>query len=308
MKLFGIAHHAPIYVRSLIAGAYKLRGKEQKKTWVLPVGGSVKKKSALESGAILILRYADLIQNLEALNSRKFRDKPVFVFCSVVRLQDLIGVQVLDNDRIQDCTFRLSGLSKHDLAHYLFDVKDTHGMVQKKGLEFLPQLVKDLIQGSLLNPLLTILYQLPLAQQSAARSKIFEWMASDQPVKALLTGLVSIGKLGGASMPEAVISNLVNTLDSPLGKEYRAAVEWVFARRASKKPVPYKQLIRKFKVTAFEIKYIVSILVKNKKNADILGKTVEEVFYSRPRNHHIKRKITQHAAKLETKRRKGHRK
>lgn len=291
MKLFGVAHHAPIYVRSMLAGAYKLRGKTPKKSWVLPVGGSVKTKAALTAGSILILRYADLLANLETLNSPKFQGKTVFVFCSVVRLQDLMGVQVLDNDRIQDCTFRLTGLSKHDLAHCLFNVKDEGGVVGRKAVEFLPQLVKDMVKGSLLNPLLTILYQLPLVQQAAARTKIFEWMADEQPIDVLAKQLAGLSKLGNTPVPQTLVDGLLEIVGSKIGREYKKAVGWVIARRLTKKPVAYKQLIRKFKVSAFEIKYIISILVKNKKNADLIGRTVDEVFFSRPRNHHIQRAI-----------------
>lgn len=280
MRLIGIAQHAPLHVRQMIEAVYEAKSKPCK-VFVLPLNGSVRMKAATSCDVLFITRYADFIRNLDDLNHKVYADKPVFLFTSVLRLSEIKPITVLDSSRLTDFSFRLTTLSKADIAYACF-----RSVPQKKvriaDKDFLASLIADNMQGSLLTPLMTLIYQVAAPQQSLLKNKIFEWLLSDDSVNQLQQ------RFKAGTLEPKFAKQLFDFLSSDVVTPYRDALRFVQQRTAAKKPISYKQVMRKFPVTSYEIRYILSVLVRDKKNTELYGKTLEEIFFSRERNAKMK--------------------
>lgn len=277
MRLIGVAQHSPTFIKGLVTEAFEIR-KKKPKIFVLPVAGTVRTKKASTADAVFIVRYKDFLNNLSTLNSNKFRGKPVFLFASVLRMNEIKPIHVLDNHRINDCTFSLEKTNRLAVSAAMFD-KAEDVRVARPTEDFLAQLIKDSKEGSLLSPLMTLIYMLPSTSQNTVKLKIFEWLITDKPVKALQASLANVRRL-----PDDVAAKLYDLLTSEIAQEYRRALEYVVGRRDAKKPVSYKAVLKEFKVTRYEIKYIMHVLKLEPKATAEKGKTLNEMYYSRPRN------------------------
>lgn len=279
MKLFGIASHSPLSVKKLVIEAYKERG-EKCRVYSLPVGSPLneKTKKSASKASVLFLRQKEFLSNIDEFNSKKYYDKPVFIFSSILRLSEIEGINVLDNDRLLNYSFRFLDLDKNDLSLACFKAKDS-GEIKRPNQSFLSKLVEDTMEGSLLSPLMTMIYQLPASMQTSFKSQIFDWLASSGNSQDLRTTLTRSRKL-----PESYLDSILTLLEKKFVNTYRKAIRFVLDKKKDKKPVSYKQVMTKFAVSRYELTYIIMVLTKNKKYQEICGKTVEEIFYGRERN------------------------
>lgn len=269
MKCIGVAQHNPLYVQGCLQ-------KVGTTPYILPVNSSAKTKKVAGCEALFVLTFKDLLANLDLLNGRKLEDKPVFVFASVLRLCELDGVHALDYVPERGLRYKLTRLTRDRLRATL-RAKPLPVKVDQPDL--LPVLIKSVQEGSFLSPLMTAVYQLPLSQQTALKLDVLQWAYSDKPLPTLMA------RLRSRTFSPGVIDALEATLAGKESSAMREALAYVRqAKKEGKKAVNYKKLVQQFGVSRYEVRYILKVLKTDDLYRVNDGKTLEDIYYSRPRN------------------------
>lgn len=278
MKFFGVASNSPEHVINLLQ-----QDRKRPSYHIVPIGGTVRTSSAVAADVLLFLTPSDLNKNLALVNHKKLSGKIGVLFASPVRLADFTGIEVVDCPRHHACTWTFSKLKPADIRGLLTS-RVTDQQVALSKADFLVQLIDDSLEGSFLSPFMTLVYQFPASLQRALQVKVFKWMSTGGD-KAELKKVWATFR----SLPKDRILQLESLLDSDAAKCVLAALADIARRKATNKPVSYKDLTKKFGASRYELKYIDSILVKANGSANLEQKTLTEIFYGRQRNAASKR-------------------
>lgn len=278
MKFFGVASNSPEHVINLLQ-----QDKKRPKYHLIPIGGTVRSTAAVAADVLLFLTPTDLSKNLTLVNHSKLQGKLGILFASPVRLADFTGIDVIDCPKHAACTWTFTKLKPSDIRGVLTSTWEDQQVGISKA-DFLTQLIDNSLEGSFLSPFMTLVYQFPASIQRAIQVKVFKWMTVGGDKSELKKLWASF-----RSMPKDKAVQLESLLDSDAAKCVLAALADIARRKATNKPVSYKDLTKKFGASRYELKYIDSILVKAGGSANLEQKTLTEIFYGRQRNAASKR-------------------
>jgi hypothetical protein len=263
-------------------------GVEAKEISVLGVGGSTKD---VKTKHVFILTYPDFIRNLKRLNSTKFNGVNVYLFAPAIKAKMLKPAKFLDmsfktkNVNLVKSTFVLPEL---DLLKGILsaDIVDKPvGLIYE---DFQARLIDNIKNGSLLNPLMTLIYSLKAGTQIKAKAVIFAWLFSGKKITVLEKNLDNMESWGKLS--KRFKTQLVEVLKTEMGKAYRevfAKIGELHEAKKVDKTVTFNPgaIAKKAKLDAYEIRYIYTSFYKPA-NKTIEGRTLHDIYYARSRNQH----------------------
>lgn len=263
-------------------------GVDKKDVFTLPVRGSVK---AVKAKNIFVLNYPDFLKNLEMLNSKKFNGVNVFLFAPAIRAKMLTPARFLDmsfkekNVNLVKSVFIQPELDL--LKGILLSVPEDKpvGILYA---DFQARLVDNIKNGSLLNPLMTLIYTLKAETQISVKAIIFGWLFSGKKLKVLEKELDEIAPWGKLS--KRFKEQLLGILKTDMGKAYCSVFAKIGELHEAKKKDKEAAfnpgaIAKKAKLDSYEIRYIYNSFYKPA-NKTIEGRTLHDIYYSRARNSH----------------------
>ena len=270
MKLIGVTNHTA----GVIIDKYNLC-----KAIVLSVGELLPVSS--KERVILVLSYSDLIKNLDTLNSLPYKNTTVFLFASVLRLSDLSycypldyrlvigrqGFQYMFNDNLPD--------------NLPLEVVSTKIVVK----DFLTKAINNVKEGSLLNPLMSIIYCLPANKQAVVKTKVLR--AVYEGNCGTITTALSSSSLG---VPKSIVAKLIAVLqDEKITGKYIRAFSIIRDQVAANKPITYAAITKSCGVDKYELMYILAILKRSATDKASVG-SISDFYSSRIEEKKVKEK------------------
>lgn len=258
--VFGICNSSPSVVLDLFKAKKIINSYKDVK--IVPVGESFAEDYE-PTKILFLLTPSDLLRNTKVLNSERFEEATVVAFGSPIRLSEYDGITHLD--LIEDASsigfgFHLS--HKIDLNKYKAELKKKHVQVSRNSRKHLTVLTDSAKKGSLLTPLMTLLYTLPNSTlQTPAKITVAKILFKDLPSSSLDKVL---GEISEYKFSAQAKERLVEVLDSGPGKLYRAAFKEYRKIKKEKGSVSIPPLAKKMGVQEYEIKYILAVLNEEK--------------------------------------------
>jgi len=264
MILIGVTQHSPWRVHELL---HSLNMSD----YLAELDKPLDLNKIKQSDVVLIPTYSMLVSNLKFLNSKALRNKPVMLFAAVLRLCEVEGCYALDYEPRDGLRYKFHSIDKVTLKRVLKSEDVEVSLTQKK---LIPQLVENVQHGSFLSPLMTLLYQLPPAQQTSLRGSILQWMVSGEDtvsLKALLTR---------SRLPDVIRIALYKHLSSQLTSRYREALTAV--RKAPKSSgADYAKLTEQYQTIKYEIRYILRSLKQDDMYREMDGVRLDALWQKR---------------------------
>jgi hypothetical protein len=237
-----------------------------------------KSPAKLKTDAIFILTYSDFKANLETLNSEAYEKKTVFLFAPIVRVKYLTHAYFLDlvkdKGKNYSMTSEYKNLSLETLDGYLKKPFKSGRKIKEDEKEFRYHLIEGVRAGSLLNPLMTLLYVVKAEAGVKIKELVLDWLVSKNKIEVLDKKLKNSYQWGVVS--NKFCEKLIQLLESDLGKKYKLAfTEIEIAKEAGEKSV-IPAVAKKYDIDAYELKYIVNNMLKVRKNK-LDGKSITEI-------------------------------
>lgn len=273
--IFGISNHSPdktldfLRARKVVADLSEIA--------IVPSGTLLRPDARPVRKILFIVSISDLYRNLTVINSKQYRDASIFVFASPLRINELYGAHPLDF--VEDPCNRGVGFIMQQTLNwgaYTKALKSADGATRKvKRLDnkYLTVLIEAAKHGSLLNPLMTLIYTMPGAtQQSTVKEAVADYLFKG----------TKLAKLEAVfdSMPDAPISQkhrdgLRTILVSEIGENYRTAFEAYRKQKSDSGKTPSLAAIcKKHGTSEYEMSYIRSIVENRTKNKSLIGTTL----------------------------------
>jgi hypothetical protein len=264
----GICNSSPAKVAEVLV---KKRFIESiKEVAILPIGRTLQATKSPKRSFIFILSISDVLRNIETLNSLKYKNVLIFIFASPIRLNELNNIHLLDltkDPAAKGFGFNLlpnidTSLLKEVIRKQPLKIKP----LIRNDREHLTILTDSIKQGSLLTPLMTFIYSLPSSTlQYPVKLAVAKIIAKGLPTSKIDSAIKDISDY---SLSISAKEKLINILDSEVGDTYKKAFKYYYKVKKEKGTVDINTVAKKFDVTAYEIRYILSILENSKKNVE----------------------------------------
>ncbi len=225
------------------------------------------------AGVILVPTLKLFTKHKKALEAA---NATVFVFDTPVALEYVEPIKLLDAKRVAAFKYKL-----YDAA-----VSDVVGATQTKEkiratlkpVDVIHRLLGDTLP-SVMKPIQTFLYTISNTEHRSAYTKqILHFFASKKTsIEDLNASLISISK---HKKSFAALDKVLDFLEEPSAKSTKQVVITVLKADARSKSVNVEKLCEEYKVSSYDVKYILSALRKDKKHfvSYEKGRTTEEIF------------------------------
>lgn len=226
---------------------------------------------------LFILFYQDFIFNLKRLNSKNYSDVTVFLFCPIIWAKKLSHNKFLDVAFSKKDTNVLSYKYKDvslELLHGLLERKFTTKKVEEIHKDFKVYIVNSILSGSLLNPLMTLLYSVKAETNILIKEMMFKYLTGIWTIQKLEKELDKSSEWG--TITKSCRIKLFELLKSDIGKAYKEALTLLQKSKETKEPVNINKLAKEYGIEVYEIKYILNTLMKQKKPC-ISGRTMDSL-------------------------------
>lgn len=235
---------------------------------VVPVGTVLADNTKPTRSTLFIVTIADLLRNLPVLNGKRYRNCSVFVFASPIRLVELTNIVNLDltvDNSAKGFGFSLLSTDKIDWALFRRSMKVPNTSlleVYREEREHLTYLTDSVKKGSLLTPLMTFIYTLPSSTlQTPVKLAVARILIQGLPLSSLESVVSSLCEYKISSNAK---DKLVSILDSAVGKKYFDAFKFYCTIKKEKGSAVIANISKKFDVSAYEIRYLLSVLESTK--------------------------------------------
>lgn len=259
MNVYGVANNSPDQVGNWL----KNLDFQQSEIYIVDWNEILQDvpKSVTKHKIFFFLHLKSLLINWKYLKRNSlFHKKYLFVFSSPVRLLEQTGIIYLDIEKDASSAFLVRLLPELDRSKFSLTVSNEVPEIEPVS-SYLGQVIEQLREGSLLTPLMTFLYTLPSAShQIPIKRALAKWFVCDG--KRANADLLLEKIKSTLSLSEAVIIKLQDILFSEAGKEYVSAFKYL-----RKHEVDVSTIVKKFKVTSYEIQYLCSV---NKQSENVL--------------------------------------
>jgi hypothetical protein len=263
--LYGICNHDPATVFKLLTACSDEQGLDMETytpkllphtPWTSPISGIV----GVPSVALFQQRFEHLVKAKAVIIL--FDSAPLLEYIKDLPIFDLATKHVSYQYRFKDLD---SDSVLKQLVHS-YKAKQ-HIDITTQDLELIPTLLNQ-TQSSLLSPMLTYLYAIPLADRSQARSLFYKWLTLDKTVDDLMA------RLPGNKQA----SNLRNWLDSETGVSTHQAVRTLWQLKQQAKPVNTAKIAKQFNLAEYDLTYLLIAINKEQlTKVTPLGKTLETI-------------------------------
>lgn len=319
MRLMFTCQTAPHTVVDALIG----RGYNRKDIFILPYGDSLKanKKKVEAAEIVVLLGYADLHKNLALLNSSTLQEKTVIAFAPVVKARlfsPAVFLDVLDTRLKPGEGYRFKPFDVNLLPSADAPAAKTKGVTANQKVvriddDYLPLLIENVTNGSLLNRLMTLLYMLPnVAAQSKVKEVIVQWLVeSGESFEDLVSEITKLLGHEKTKLSEKYIEELRKLLVDD-AKNYLEAFAYIRQHRAEfgdlqqqpdsdeesegkngsekvkakTRAINYKKLTQLYQMDPYEIRYLLHIYSRINFGSRWVSKSVEDIYYGHERNSH----------------------
>lgn len=256
--VYGIANHTPDQAIMWLAEDYNV---DQKNVHILPVGQKLINPKKHKVGKyVFLLRPTDLKNNERLINNPAYADHIFFLFGSPIRLVEFDTIKPLDYAESNE--LHKAGIK---LFTTFFELKsltseETRCPVKTPDRTFLTRVIDSTQQyGSLLQPFLSFIYTLPSAtHQLPTKTAICLWVYNNGTDKELEDIVMTLDR--EITVTTKFRDKLMKILITDEGKKYKEAfAEYRRIKDDGKQP-SYDTLATKFQVSAYEMRYIKSIV------------------------------------------------
>jgi len=229
----------------------------------------------------MILSFLDFKNNLKLINSEQHVNSTVFLFCPVIKVKSFKNIIFLDvvKNSATSCLIRslYKDPSKAKLKGIL-DAEHTTKKVKEIDKEFKYHLVESMQTGSLLNPMMTLLYSVKAEAHIRIKEMIFNYFLSKKTIAELEKDLIKSYEWGSVSKNCRI--GLINLLQSDIGKTYKDVFTLVSTKKKADEKFNLASIAKKRGIDDYEIKYIMSTLMSKKKKS-AKGKSLTEIYNAR---------------------------
>lgn len=252
--IFGICNQSQLsMIDWLIKGRYINNAKD---IYINPVGSDVKRKR------FMFITIHDMLGQTEALNEMK--GSIIFLFASPLRLRELSNIILLDQEEQPDKIgfgynmLKFPDKVKFDNALQKLAAKKAQKFVRREQTRYLTHLIHSACKGSILSPLMTVIYALPSGVvQNSVKMAIFDVMVSGKPLNELPELLQSSSEYRLSAL---YLKKFQNILESDIGQQFLNAIK-VF--KTGKKTLSV--VSKEHGVSLYELTYITSVHAKGKR-------------------------------------------
>lgn len=256
--VYGVANHTPDQAINWLRDDYNV---QQKHIHILPVGHKLVNPKTNKVGKyVFILRPSDLKNNERLINNPAYSEHIFFLFGSPIRLTEFDTIKPLDYAESEE--LHKAGIRLFTTFRELKSLTSeaTRCPVKVPDRTFLTRVVDSTQQyGSLLQPFLSFIYTLPSAtHQMPTKTAICLWIYNDGTKEELDDIILNLDR--EITVTTKFRDKLRKILLTEEGDKYKQAfAEYRRVRHEGKQP-SYDSLATKFKVSAYEMRYIKSIV------------------------------------------------
>lgn len=254
MRVYGVCNHSPDYVYVWLKKQFKIDSIQILAEAEL-LGDKPTKK------VIFFLTHLSLRRNLPKINSKPYDNCVGVVFSNPVDISTYSGVEPLDFSLSKD--IHIDAFILEDLCIARFIVEKSTVKIERNKINYLDLIMQHVRSfDSLLNPLMTFIYTLPsFTHQKPIKEILCRWLYSsesnDDLEKTLSDKSVSI------PLTEKQRARLRDIMNSELSSKYKRALN-KYKKSKVKDEKLIKELVDEFNVSAYELRYIISISTKTK--------------------------------------------
>jgi hypothetical protein len=233
-----------------------------------------------KSKFLFALSFPDFLNSLKKVNSDNYNETTIFLFCSAVQAKTLSHVYLLDlmKNSKTSCLIKsfYKDLSPEVLSGFLHKSFSSKRKVREIDKEFKYRLIDSIKSGSLLNPMMTLLYSVKADGHIRIKQLIFEFLTSSKMKVSDLESMLKKSYEWG-TISTQFRTKLIALLTSELGQKYKSVLQKVYDSRKSSEVISIQSLAKKNEIDAYEIKYIMNVLMKQKKKS-LTGKCFTEIY------------------------------
>lgn len=247
--LLGICNHDPATVFKLLPTWVEAAGLDlatyeptllTHTPWEIPVKGVV----GIPSVALFQQRFEHLVK----------AKATVILFDSAPLLEYIPNMPILDlAAKHVSYQYRFKDLDSSSVIQHLVKARTdrVHIEIDTQDLDLIPTLLNQ-TQSSLLAPMLTYLYAIPVADRPQVRSRFYKWLTLDKTVDDLM-GKIPSNKHAG---------NLQKWLVSETGINTHEAVKTLWQLKQQGKPAPIAKVAKQFDLAEYDLKYLLIAINK----------------------------------------------
>lgn len=250
MHCYGLCSVTPVFMLNHLLTESKITS--HKDVYIVSKGRRLKKRP--KKNILFFLNMSDFTSNLRTLNTANYAETDVYVFSSVLSFKAFSGITLLDVKNKKTLGF-----------HYLSTVKNVVNKtekVDKKTFNYTSDLIKIIREGSLLTPLMTFIYTLSAnSLQTPVKIVSAIVLYKNLPTDSIKELLI---KKFDVKLTDKSYSKLALILNSKIANNYRKAfITYRKMLKTVKDPVI--EVAKKFKLSDYEIRYLLSVVNSNKK-------------------------------------------
>lgn len=257
MKFYGAAYHS-------VSAIKKWLGKQGvTENMILVIGDNATVPARTSKKILIFLNKATLARNKKALRAPVYTKKQVFL------LEDPITLIAYDNVTLIDCAKGKELLEEIVVRKRLgnFKLGDCEGDFPIRSKR--PPLTNELIEkvkerGSILNAFMSLVYTLSSAtHQKPVKTGICHWFFYGGSAEQL-TATLNIVQ-AHAPMSDSIRQRITAILVGDTGAKYTKAFKLVRATLMKKQDVDYDALAAEYSISAYDMRYIRSIVSNHEK-------------------------------------------
>lgn len=249
--VFGVANHSPeVLVTALLGSSLHIQPSD---IGILPETS----KADTNFKYLLILSTSDLSRNLSRLSGSKSR---AIVFSNPIDLMSFSGITYLDFSTEDNFTFQYTDLDMNAVQ------KTMPSSIVRKASSYLTRLIDNVKQGSLLNPLMTVIYSLPSQSQNVVKCLVIKHLAAS-------TSTTRLSKCLLEHLPQRNVDRLLSIVDTEIGRFYSEAFGHIKQLRKRRQTVDLSSVAAATQTSTYELSYMLSVLdADNRKYTDSFDK------------------------------------
>ncbi len=261
MYCFGVSNHSPEKVLDILITKGVIPNASA--VSIVPVGKVLADKSPKRK-IIFVVSISDLFRNLAVLNGDSYSNVQVFVFASPLRINELEGCTALDiTPSVASKGVGFNLLPTLAIAKYRSALKGQPVVTKRAVAQYLTILTDNVKHGSLLTPLMTLIYTLPKStHQTPVKEAVAKYFhgSSLATTYKVLTDLLS----------EKSFVKLTDLLESSIAESYRNAMKDLKA----KDNASLSSICTKWGTSDYEIRYLQSVITSMTGRKHLRGKSL----------------------------------
>jgi hypothetical protein len=215
---------------------------------------------------IYVLTHRDFISNLKIINSEAYGETTIFLFCPVVNAKTLTRILFLDVAKNSTSSNTIRSLYKDpspDALKGYLDKEFKRQTIKEIDKEYKYCIVESMVKGSLLNPLMTLLYSIKAEENLRIKNLIFDYFSSKTKFSNFEEQLVH--SYEWKTVTKQIRLKLLTLLDSEVGRKYVSTLRDFIASKSDKEhSFNLKGACKKAGIEEYEIKYIANNMMKKR--------------------------------------------